>query len=126
MEIRHDFTAGIVAMEPISLDLTNIDAETALAAIERARDDAWSVCHDFIGALQSAEAFIINTGSVHGNARPVQIDASGCDSLCRRCMGAGEVLMIGTPSYGYNADVSGGYRPCADCGGTGLSSPVIG
>lgn len=126
MEIRHEFPTGIIAIEPLMLDLSNVDAEAALTAIEGAEDDAFSVWQDFREALRDAEALIRNTGSIFGNARPVQVDASGCDSLCRRCTGAGKVLMIGTPSYDYNADFSGRYHPCPDCGGTGLSGPVTG
>lgn len=125
MELRHEFPHGIIAMEPISLDLSNVTGEAALDALERAADDAWNALHDFKAAIRDAETLIRNTGSIFGNARPVQLDASGCDSLCRRCTGAGKVLMIGTPSYDYSASISGGYFDCPDCGGTGLSGPVV-
>ena len=125
MAIRHEFPSGVVAMEPISLDLSSVDPVVALDALERAADDAWGVWKDFQAALLDAETLIRNTGSIFGSARPVQIDASGCDALCSRCIGAGRVWMAGTPAYDYGVECSGGYFQCPDCCGTGLTGPVV-
>ena len=125
MELRHEFPHGIIAMEPISLDLSNVTGEAALDALERAADDAWIALHDFKAAIRDAETLIRNTGSIFGSARPVQIDASGCDALCSRCIGAGRVWMAGTPAYDYGVECSGGYFQCPDCCGTGLTGPVV-
>lgn len=113
------FPTGRVEMERLELDLSQVSAEAALDALDRAADDAHHVYYDFLRACHDAEMTIRNTGSIYGNAKPVQIDITGSGSLCRACMGAGV-----TPVYNADADRVV-FNSCQSCGGTCLSGPVI-
>ena len=117
--IRHEFPTGVVEMEQIQLRLAGIEADSALKAIERAREDAWAVLSDFRAALDDAEALIRNTGSIYGNARPVPVDITGSWALCRTCTGSGLYPV-------YNADQDATvYQTCPDCGGSKMHGPTI-
>ena len=119
MEVRHEFHTGVVVMEQIHLRLAGIEAETALAAIERAREDAWAVLSEFQAALNDAEALIRNTGSIYGNAMPGPVDISGSWALCRACSGSG-VFPV------YHADTDRAvFQTCPDCGGSRMHGPTI-
>lgn len=119
MEIRHEFPTGIVAMEPISLDLSDVTADAALKAIEIARNDSWEVRADFLAALDEAERLITNTGSIFGHAHTDPVDTSGSGSLCHRCFGAKVVVLT------VNEEGQLVHGTCPDCGGTGIDGPVI-
>lgn len=117
--IRHEFPTGSVEMEPIQLRLAGIDPDNALAAIDRARDDAWQIARDFNQRLDDAEALIRNTGSIFGNAMPVAVDISGSRMICRACTGSGLF-----PVYNADSDMTV-YQTCPHCGGTRMQGPVI-
>lgn len=124
MKPIHDFPDGRVEMQGLFADLSALSAEDALRVIDRLSDDAHSIYSEFRQQMQDAEALIINTGSIFGNAKPSPI--GGADAcLCRRCFGSTVIVAAGTPSHSYDADMSGGYMPCPDCAGTGLEGPHI-
>lgn len=119
MEIRHQFPTGIVEMQPIVLSLGSVDADTALDAIERAKDDAWQIVRDFNAALNDAERLILNTGSIYGHKATAPLDNSASMVLCRTCTGSGLAY-----TFDYDTDRAV-WGTCPDCGGSKLAGPVV-